>query len=72
MYYAWAEINLKIIFKLTGPLVINILSAYYLWTYKLRKFYHENFFLKEKSLNLKIIGYTVLTELPLELDEPNY
>ena len=50
------KINLKIIFKLTVPLVINILSAYYLWTYKLRKFYHENFFLKEKSLNLKILG----------------
>ena len=43
-------------FSLTMPLVINILSAHYLWLAKLWNFYHESFFVKEKSLNLEIFN----------------
>ena len=40
-------------FKLAVPLVINILSVHYLWLAKAVKILSQNFFLKEKSFNLK-------------------
>ena len=38
------KLTSSLLFKLTVPLVINILSTHYLWLAKLWKFYHESFF----------------------------
>ena len=48
-----------------APLAINVLSMHYLWLAKPWNFYHETFFLKEKSIILEIFNswkYTAILE----------
>ena len=53
-HFGSSKMPLKTYFQsqVTAPWVINILSAHCLWLAKPWNFYHKNFFLKEKSLNL--------------------